>query len=85
MAQKKTQTKAKAAKAQPKARGLQGTVTIKDKSFTYGAEGTERRKSWDALANQKGTKTLAKFKAAGGKVKYLKRWEAQGAIVVKAA
>jgi hypothetical protein len=85
-AKAKTTAKAPAkTKAAPKALGRQGTVTIKDKAFVYGAEGSERRKSWDALTNLKGTKTLAAYKAAGGKTKYLNRWVAAGAIAIKAA
>jgi hypothetical protein len=83
-----TAPKAKVAKAPtaPKARGLQGLVTITDPKFVFGAEGSARRASWDALAKLPAKdRTLAAFKAAGGRVKYLKRWQSAGVITIKGA
>lgn len=83
---KARKTKAPAKAKEPKARGLQGIVTITDPKFVYGAEGTVRRLSWEALAKLPANgRTLAAYKAAGGRTKYLKRWEAAGAITIKAA
>lgn len=74
------------AKATPKPRGLQGVVTITDSKFVYGAEGSVRRASWDALAKLPANgRTLAAYKAAGGRTKYLARWVAAGAITIKGA
>lgn len=57
-------------------------VTIKDKDFTFGGEGTKRRESWEALIGQRGTRTLEKYLERGGKRKYIKRWEKAGAIAL---
>lgn len=87
----KAPAKVKSAKApaQPKApkpRGKQGFVTIKDPKFVYGAEGSVRRQSWDALAKLPAKeRTLAAYKANGGRTKYLARWEAAGAITIQGA
>jgi hypothetical protein len=81
----KAKTAKAPAKAEPKARGLQGVITITDTKFVYGTEGTERRRSWDALSKQTGTRTIQRFKELGGRVKYLKRWQAAGVITIKGA
>lgn len=60
------------------------TIKILDAKFSFGAEGTVRRKSWDALKSQKGTKTLEAYKANGGLRKYIRRWEKMGVIQVAA-
>lgn len=67
---------ARAAKATPKADDAR-KITIVDKKFSYGAEGTSRRASWDAC---KASKTVAEYAAKGGALKYLPRWAAAGAI-----
>lgn len=73
------------AKAPAKATPASKTpVTIVDKAFVFGAPGTVRRTSWDALAKQKGVKTVEAYKAAGGATKYLARWEKAGAIKIAA-
>jgi hypothetical protein len=73
----------KADRAAPKADDARN-ITVVDKQFTFGAEGTERRRSWDAcVATAKrgaGTNTVAAYAAAGGKLKYLGRWAAAGKI-----
>lgn len=78
---KKTARKAeRAAKAAPKADDTR-RISILDKKFTFGGEGTARRASWDfatAVAKAKGT--AADYIAKGGKAKYLPRWVAAGAI-----
>lgn len=66
----------KTAKAAPKADDNR-KITILDKKFTYGREGSSRRQSWDAV---KGSKTVADYAAKGGALKYLPRWAAAGAI-----
>lgn len=74
---KKAERKAKAA---PKADDTR-KLTIADKKFTFGGEGTARRACWDAavkVAKAKGT--AADYIAAGGKAKYLPRWVSAGAI-----
>jgi hypothetical protein len=60
------------------------TIKILDAKFTFGKEGTTRRKSWDALAKQKGIKTLEAYKANGGAAKYIARWTKAGVIQVSA-
>lgn len=73
----KAERKAKRAeKAAPKADDNR-KVTIVDKKFTYGREGSSRRSAWDAL---KSGMTVAAYIAAGGKAKYLPRWVAANAI-----
>lgn len=64
------------AKASPKADDTR-KITVLDKKFTYGREGTARRAAWDACAK---AKTVADYAAAGGALKYLPRWTAAGAI-----
>lgn len=56
---------------------------VADKKFAFGGEGTKRRESWDALRSAK-RKTVAAYKAAGGQVKYLSRWEKAGYIAIAA-
>lgn len=72
-ADKKAATAAKAAPKSDDAR----KITVLDKKFTYGKEGTTRRSSWDACTK---AKTVADYAAAGGALKYLPRWAASGAI-----
>lgn len=67
---------ARAAKAAPKADD-QRKITIVDKKFTFGGDGTARRESWDAC---KAAKSVADYLKAGGKAKYLPRWVSAGAI-----
>ena len=82
----KAPAKAPAQPKAPKPRGLQGTVVINDPKFVFGAEGSVRRRSWDALAKLPAAqRTLAAYKAAGGLTKYIKRWQAAGVITVKGA
>lgn len=66
----------RAERAAPKA-GDDRKITVLDKAFTFGAEGTERRQSWDKCAK---AKTVADYLAAGGKAKYLPRWAGSGVI-----
>jgi hypothetical protein len=54
-------------------------IKVLDKAYSYGAEGSKRRESWDAA---KSSKTVAAYLAAGGKAKYLPRFVAAGAISV---
>ena len=75
-AKKAERTAAKAAKAAPKADDNR-KITVVDKKFTYGREGTARRASWGAC---KASKTVADYAKAGGALKYLPRWVAAGAI-----
>lgn len=73
------------AKAPAKTTAAKATaVKILDAKFTFGAPGTVRRTSWDALAKQKGVKTVEAYKAAGGATKYLARWAKAGAISIAA-
>ena len=67
---------ARAARAAPKADDTR-RITILDKNFTFGREGTARNLSWLAC---KKAKTVADYAKAGGKLKYLPRWAAAGAI-----
>lgn len=67
---------ARAAKAAPKSDDSR-KITIVDKKFTFGGEGTTRRASWDAV---KSGSTVADYVKAGGKAKYLPRWVSAGAI-----
>lgn len=69
---------ARAAKAAPKADDTR-KIKVLDKKFSFGGEGTSRRAAWDAVANGR---TVAEFVKAGGKVKYLPRWVAAGAIAL---
>lgn len=83
----KTATKTRAAKAAVKATAPKAKATvikILDSKFVYGAPGTVRRSSWDALATQKGVKTREAYKANGGKAKYLPRWVKAGVIQIAA-
>lgn len=66
----------RAAKAAPKADDDR-KITVVDKKFAYGKEGTSRRASWDACTK---SKTVAEYAAKGGALKYLPRWTAAGAI-----
>lgn len=56
---------------------------VADKKFVFGGEGTKRRESWTALRSAK-RKTVEAYKAAGGQVKYLSRWEKAGIIAIGA-
>jgi hypothetical protein len=70
----------RAAKAAPKADDSR-KLTVVDKKFTFGAEGTARRASWDAaVKTAKAKGTAADYIKAGGKAKYLPRWVSAGAI-----
>lgn len=71
-AKPKAAPKAKEAKAEADRK-----ITILDKKYVYGGEGSLRRASWDAC---KASKTTAEYKAKGGAAKYLSRFEAAGAI-----
>lgn len=53
-------------------------ITVLKKENPY-REGTKRANSFDAL---KGAKTVEEYKAAGGAVKYISRWESEGIIKV---
>ncbi len=64
------------AKAAPKADDTR-KITIVDKKFTFGREGTARNMSWIACTK---SKTVSAYAKAGGALKYLPRWEAAGAI-----
>lgn len=76
-AEKKAERKAaRAARAAPKSDDAR-KITIVDKKFTFGGDGTARRASWDAC---KAAKTVADYLKAGGKAKYLPRWVSSGAI-----
>lgn len=75
-AKKQARKVAREAKAAPKADDAR-RITIVDKKFTFGGDGTARRASWDAC---KSSKTVAEYLKAGGKAKYLPRWVASGAI-----
>jgi hypothetical protein len=73
----KAERKAKAATtAAPKADDAR-KITVVDKKFTYGKEGSSRNASWIACTK---AKTVADYAKAGGAVKYLPRWVAAGAI-----
>jgi hypothetical protein len=76
VAKKEARKAERAAKAAPKADDNR-KITVVDKKFTYGREGTARRASWDACTK---SKTVADYAAAGGALKYLPRWTAAGAI-----
>lgn len=54
-------------------------ITITNKENPY-REGSGRAACFDAL---KGAKTVEDYKSAGGKVKYLSRWESEGRITLK--
>lgn len=75
-AKKQAKAAAKAEKAAPKADDNR-KITLLDKKFTYGKDGTSRRSAWGACAK---SKTVADYAAAGGALKYLPRWVAAGAI-----
>jgi hypothetical protein len=66
----------RAAKSAPKADDNR-KITILNKKFEFGREGTARRLSWDTCMK---SKTVADYAAAGGKLKYLPRWATAGAI-----
>jgi hypothetical protein len=71
---------ARADKAAPKADDTR-RISIVDRKFSYGGEGTARRACWDAavkVAKAKGN--VQAYIAAGGKAKYLPRWVSAGAI-----
>lgn len=76
-AKKQVERKAeRAAKAAPKADDAR-KITIVDKKFTFGREGTARNLSWLACTK---AKTVADYAKAGGALKYLPRWVSAGAI-----
>lgn len=52
-------------------------ITILNKDFTFGREGSGRNLSWIAA---KKAKTVGAYIAAGGARKYLARWQSAGAI-----
>lgn len=64
------------AKATPKADDTR-EITLVDKDFNFGREGTSRNLSWLAC---KKSETVADYIAAGGAGKYLPRWVSAGAI-----
>lgn len=66
----------RASRAAPKADDTR-KITVLNKAFTFGAEGTARNMSWLAC---KSSKTVAEYAAKGGALKYLPRWAAAGAI-----
>lgn len=79
-AAKETRKAERAAKAAPKADDNR-RISIADKKFTFGADGTARRSSWDAcVKTAKAKGTAADYIKAGGKAKYLPRWVSAGAI-----
>ena len=80
-ADKKAERKAaRAAKAAPKADDTR-RITIADKKFSFGGEGTARRTCWDvAVAVAKAKGTVADYIGKGGKAKYLPRWVSAGGI-----
>ena len=67
---------ARAAKAAPKADDDR-QITILQKDFTFGREGSARNASWVACTK---SKTVADYAAKGGALKYLPRWVAAGAV-----
>lgn len=75
-AKKEERKAAREASAAPKADDTR-KITIVDKKFTYGKEGSARNASWLACTK---AKTVADYAKAGGAVKYLPRWVAAGAI-----
>lgn len=74
---KEVQAKAaRAARAAPKADDTR-KITILDKNYTFGREGSARNASWAACTK---AKTVADYAKAGGALKYLPRWVAAKAI-----
>lgn len=67
---------ARASKAAPKADDAR-KITIVDKAFVFGREGSARNAAWLTCTK---SKTVAAYAAAGGALKYLPRWVAAGAI-----
>lgn len=55
------------------------SITVTNKEYTYGRPGSARAAAW-AVCAAPTTKTVADYAQAGGKVKYLPRWVAAGAI-----
>lgn len=53
------------------------TITIVQKDFVFGRTGSARNDSWLACVK---AKTVADYAVKGGKLKYLPRWVAAGAI-----
>ena len=70
--------KAKTTKAAPKADDTR-KITVLDKDFQFGREGTARNKAWLACIK---AKTVSDYAKAGGALKYLPRWVAAGAITL---
>lgn len=75
-AKKEARKAERAEKAAPKA-GDKRTITVVDKGFTFGREGSARRDNWDKAVK---AKTVDAYLSAGGAAKYLPRWVAAGAI-----
>jgi hypothetical protein len=69
-------TKAKEPKAQKASDLDTKKIKVLEKENPYRAE-SNRAASWDAL---KGAKTVADYRAAGGAMKYITRWESEGKI-----
>lgn len=67
---------ARAKRAAPKADD-ERKITIVDKKFSFGREGSARNASWLAC---KKSKTVAEYADKGGALKYLPRWVSAGAI-----
>lgn len=55
-------------------------IKIVDKKFVFGAEGSKRRQSWNALKGIKGKATVGKYLERGGARKYVARWANAGVI-----
>lgn len=73
-AAKSTKAPKKEGDATPKVDNRKITVVEKENPYR---EGSKRAASWDAL---KGAKTVEDYKANGGAVKYISRWESEGRI-----
>lgn len=67
---------AKAAKAPAESKSDTRKITVLKKENPY-REGSARAASFEAL---KGAKTVDEYKAAGGAVKYISRWDSEGII-----
>jgi len=77
-ATKAAKVTARAERAAPKA-GDTRKITIVDKKFTFGREGSARHDSWTACTT---SKTVTEYLAKGGKAKYLPRWVAAKVITL---
>lgn len=69
---------ARKANAAPKADDNR-KITVLDKNYTFGREGSARNASWVACTK---AKTVADYAKAGGALKYLPRWVAAKAIKI---